>query len=160
MTYSLNSPPCALVFGKASKRDLAAYASWFNDSLEPRISLLAAEVASTSGQECWRPDLTPDSFGSLGRWFEGQVSTRPRTESELAELRASLAFPVDVAKVELTDRTFSLAIDVGMYLGQAVIARVPGARWEQALKNRKSADYGHVVVVGSGAVPLNPSRFV
>jgi hypothetical protein len=74
------------------------------------------------------------------------------------EIKSRLTFSIDVPTEELTNRTFSLAMDIGMYFGQVILQNLPGTRWDQPLKNPKFADYGQPVIIGFGRVPLNPVR--
>jgi hypothetical protein len=90
--------------------------------------------------------------------FEGQVETRKKTADEIEETRSKLTFPIDIPKEELTNKSFSLAMDIGMYFGQVVLKNLPGTRWDQPLRNKKFADYGQPVILGFGKVPLNPVR--
>jgi hypothetical protein len=154
MTYELVRPPFTRLPPALSKAELRDYAQWFHDALPARIAELAAAVQATAGYEAWEPDDTAASIDGLARWFQAQCERRPRTAEELAALRASLAFPVEVAEYELTDRTLSLAMDVGMYLGRVTLAQVPGTRWDQQFKT--TTDYGQPVIVGLGTVPFNP----
>ena len=61
---------------------------------------------------------------------------------------------------QLTSRTFSLAMDIGMYLGCVVLRNVSGTKWKQFLRTSKFADYGQPVIVGFGSAPLNPVSIV
>ncbi|HEU4730907.1 MAG TPA: hypothetical protein VFT22_23590 [Kofleriaceae bacterium] len=158
MTYSIIQPPFTLQFRDMSRKELAAYAAWFHDVTPARIAELANAVKDSSGYEGWEPDATPESLGELGRWFEGQVETRTKGAEELAEARAKLTFPIDVPEEQLTNRTFSLAMDIGMYFAQVVLKNLPGTRWDQPFGSKKFADYGQPVIMGFGAVPLNPVR--
>jgi hypothetical protein len=158
MTYSILQPPFTLQFRDMSKKELAAYAAWFHGVTPDRISELAKAVHSSPGHEDWKPSATPESLDELGRWFEGQVETRRRAAEEVAATRAKLAFPIDVPGEQLTDRTFSLAIDLGMYFAQVILNNLPGTRWDQPFGSKKFADYGQPVIMGFGAVPLNPVR--
>jgi len=160
MTYAIIQPPFPLDFHERSKKELEAYRTWFHQVSSERIGGLTTAVKGTPGYESWEPNATPDSLVALGQWFEGQVETRKKTAEEIAETRSKLTFPIDILDDELTDRTFSLAIDIGMYFGRVVLKNLPGTRWDQSLKNRKFADYGQPVIVGFGAVPLNPVRVI
>jgi hypothetical protein len=73
----------------------------------------------------------------------------------MTELRRSVPSWIDLADWELTDRTFSLAMDVGMYLSMVIRAAVPALRWEQNIRAKTSVDYGQPVLKGVGRVPLN-----
>jgi len=158
MTYSTIQPPFTLQFREMAKKDLIAYATWFHDSTPGRIAELTKAVQSTSGYESWEPNATPESLEDLGRWLEGQVEMRKKDADEIAETRAKLTFPIEIPDEELTNRTFSLAMDIGMYFAQVVLKNLPGTRWDQPLGSKKFADYGQPVVMGFGTVPLNPVR--
>jgi hypothetical protein len=158
MSYRIIQPPFTLDFAAMSKKELQAYAAWFQEVLPERVAELTKAVKSTPGHGAWDPDLTPESLQALGSWFEGQAETRKQTGDEVEELRAKLVFPIDVSDRELTNRTFSLAVDIGMYFSQVVLKNLPGTRWDQILKNQRFADYGQPVIVGFGNVPMNPVR--
>jgi len=63
---------------------------------------------------------------------------------------------IDIPRDELSNRTFSLAIDVGMYLSEVLIKNHPSLRWGQEFGSKLSVDYGQPVLIGFGAVPFNP----
>jgi len=148
--------PFELGFREMSKRDLRIYYSWFMEVLPKRVSVLEAAVRESL--DSWRADFSPGSLDLLGEWFVSQVALRDRTKEEMDVIRSKLLFPVEVDEWELTDRTFSLALDVGMYFGGVVVGNVSGVKWDQLLKDRRYADYGQPVIVGLGVVPLNPVR--
>jgi hypothetical protein len=158
MNYTIIQPPFDLNFPEMSKKDLVAYREWFHSVIPERTSELGNAVKGTAGFESWDPDLTPDSLAVLGEWFRREVETRRRSDVEMAELKSRLTFPIDVPNEELTNRTFSLAMDVGMYFGQTILKNLSGTRWDQPMKNKKFADYGQPVIMGFGTVPLNPVR--
>jgi len=156
MSYAIIRPPFPLKFREMSKKDLVTYRDWFHAVMPERLQELTRAVNSTPEFEGWRADYTPASLDLLGEWFRRQVETRPRSAAELEKIRASLTFPIDIPNEELTERSFSLAADVGMYFGQVIIQNLPGTGWDQALKNRKMVDYGQPVIVGFGPMSLNP----
>ena len=156
--YSIIQPPFELKFRELPRKDLVAYRDWFHRVMPERLAELTKAVKSSPGFEDWKPNLTPASLGPLGEWFFRDVETRKRTETELREIQDRLTFPIEVPGEELTNRTFSLAMDIGMYLGQVVLESVPGTRWDQPLKNPRFADHGQPVIVGAGKLSLNPVR--
>ena len=99
-------------------------------------------------------------MNTLGLWFAGQVETRTRTQVEIQKIRAQQQFPTDVPNDELTNRTFSLAMDIGMYLGQVLLKNHPALRWEQPLGSKQFVDYGQPSLSGFGRVTLNPVGIV
>ena len=152
MSYSIVQPQPTLTtnFNEMSKRDLRAYATWFHAAIPGRIAELTAAIKGTPGYEDWEPNAEVDSLEALGRWFEGQIETRKRSAAEIAAIEKSLLFPVDVPEDELTNRTFSLAMDIGMYFAQVVLRDMPGTRWDQLFDSRKHAEFGQPVIMGFG----------
>lgn len=163
MTYQLAKPPFARGLAKMSRKELKAYFAWFMDVLPERIGALTAEIKRTPGLETWEPDFTPASLDSLGVWFASQVKARPRTPQEMAELRdlMQIKLPgVEPPPEELTERTFSLAFDVGMYLSQVFLKNCDGVSWSQVLDDKSFVDYGHPVLLGIGPVRCSPLKLV
>jgi hypothetical protein len=140
------------------KKELLRYYQWFMDVLPQRVSELAKVVKETPGFENWQPDYTPASLDTLGEWFARQVETRNRTQEELQAIKERLVFPMQVPTDELTDRTFSLAMDIGMYFSQVLLRNYPSLKWEQPLDDKRFADYGQPLLAGFGPVSLNPVR--
>lgn len=156
MTYTTIQPPFTLIFREMSKKELKDYFEWFQGILPQRLDELTRAVKQTPMFESWQPDLTPSSLNLLGDWFAEQVETRPRTQDEIQEIEGRLIYPIEVPGEELTNRTFSLAMDVGMYLSQVFLKNYPALQWDQPFGNKKDADYGQPVLLGFGAVPFNP----
>ena len=108
-----------------SKKELRDYFRWFMEIMPDRIRELTAVVHQTPGFEAWQADKTPSSLDMLGEWLAGQVEERPRTLEEIQEINSRLSFPIDISEKELTNRTFSLAMDVGMYVSQVFLKNHP-----------------------------------
>ena len=158
MPYVITQPPFTLKFHEMSKVELESYFKWFLSVIPERVDQLEMVVKNTPGFEKWRADLTTDSLFQLGEWFKSQVETRKRTENERQEIEKSFSYPIEVPGVDLTNRTFSLAMDIGFYFSQVLLARNPSLQWKQTLDQKKFVDYGQPVLVEFGSVPLNPIR--
>ena len=156
MTYEIIQPTFTLKFREMSKRELKDYYAWFQNILPQRLDELTHAVQQSSGFETWQADFTPTSLDLLGNWFAAQVETRPRTKEEIQEIESHLSFPIEIPEEDLTNRTFSLAMDVGMYLSQVFLKNYPALRWDQPFGSKKSVDYGQPVLVEFGASPFNP----
>lgn len=158
MTYNSIQPPFELSFREMSKQDLIRYSHWFHDTLPDRLDELARALRETSGYESWQPDGSAESLDLLGRWFAAQVAMRPRLESEKKALEEKVIFPIDLPGEELTTRTLSLAMDIGMYLGQVFMKNHAQLKWDQPFGNKKFIDYGQPVLVAFKPGPFNPVR--
>jgi hypothetical protein len=160
MKYTIIQPPFTLKFREMPKPELKSYFDWFMEMIPERIKILEKAVCDSSEYSSWHADYSPNSLKILGKWFVGQVETRTRTSEELSSLKSGLSFPMDVNNKELTNKTFSLAMDIGMYFSQVVLTNLPGTKWNQILKNVREADYGQPVIAGFGVVFLNPVRIL
>lgn len=156
MSYATIQPPFTLQFREMSKKELTSYFEWFQGILPQRLEQLINAVKETPGFADWKADFSPASLDLLGRWFAMQVETRPRTLDEVQEIESRSAYPVEVPDEDLTNRTFSIAMDVGMYLSHVFLTNHPGLRWEQTFGNKKAIDYGQPVLTGFGVAEFNP----
>ena len=162
LTYRDIQPPFAtLRFREMSQRDLKEYSRWFHEVAPQRIAELAEAVKQSVGYEHWFPNYTPDSLDGLSRWLATQVSTRSKTEDESRESVERLPHPEYESNQQLTDRSISLAFDIGMFLSEVLLRNHPSLKWGQLFGSRKSIDYGQPVLLGfRGKVPFNPVRML
>jgi hypothetical protein len=158
MTYKIIQPPFTLKFSEMSRQELVDYAVWFHGIIDDRIAELEAAVRETPSYGSWTATVKTVSLETLGEWFAGEVKTRPRTPGEMTELKSRGDLLLSVPEIELTNRSFSLAIDVGMYVARIFERSYQELSWTQFLDNKRFADYGQPVLTGFGPVPLNPIR--
>jgi len=158
MPYATIQPPFTLTFRDMPKKELKRYFEWFMEVRSQRLNELAEAVKGTSGYEVWQPDGTPASLDSLGRWFAEQANVRARTDEELKSIDDQLVFPTEVQGEELTTRTLSLAMDIGMYLSHVFLKNHQNLEWDQPLGNKKFIDYGQPVLIKFKPGPFNPVR--
>lgn len=158
--YRTLQPPFTLDFPEMSRKELRAYFKWFQEMTPERIEHLASTVQSSPGFENWQADFSPDSLNALGEWFATQIETRPRIQQEIDAFNAQAPFPIKLSDNELTNRTFSLAMDIGMYLNQVFLRNYPGLTWDQPFGGKRFIDYGQPVLVGfdGGDIPFNSVR--
>jgi hypothetical protein len=161
MLYTIIEPPFTLQFEAMSERELADYNRWFHEQKDSRIEILARTVQRSIGFESWKPDATRESLGQLGDWFRSQVRMRETTDEEKAEFAAAGGIPIPPPTHDLTNRSFSLAYDVGFYFAETLLRQIPTLKWMQLLKvTKRHVDYGQPVLVGFGKIPCNPIRLV
>lgn len=156
MIYETIQPPFTLKFREMKKQELKEYSQWFHAITPERMRILETAVQTTSGYEAWRMDYTPASLDTLGEWLANHVEKRPRTEEEIQEIQARSRYPIPIPDSELTNRTFSLAIDVGMYLSLIFLKNFPALQWIQPFGGKTSIDYGQPVLSGFGGKNFNP----
>lgn len=137
-------------FSEMNKKELDEYYEWFLDQIPKRINILEQAVNSTSGFAHWKADYSPDSLDRLGEWFEKNVETRLRTDKEKYQQTVGLSWPANQLPIpdwELTHKTYSLAIDIGMYFSQVLLKNIPGIKWEhKTIGSKRWVDYGQPVL--------------
>jgi hypothetical protein len=156
--YAVINPPFSLEFREMPRKELREFFRWYMDQIPRRIDELTRVVKGSPGFDGWEPDLTPDSLDSLGVWFASHVETRERTPEEMRKIRESLTFPIKIGNWELTNRTFSLAIDIGMYFSQVLIKAKPSFQWQQPLGGKRFVYYGWPVLKGETRSVLSPTH--
>ena len=160
MEYEVIQPPFTLTFWEMPKNESRRYFEWFMQVMPDRIRQLSNAVQASPGFEDWQPNGHAESLNLLGEWFANQVTVRPRTEEEIKNKEAKSKFPIEIPREELTSRTFSLAMDVGMYLSQVFLENHPSLKWELPLSSQKFIDYGQPVLVKFRTAPFNPVRMI
>lgn len=157
--YTIISPPFTLKFTSMSKEDLSAYYSWVMNNKSERLSILAETVSSTPGYSSWKNDFTRDSLLVLGRWFYENIEVTKRSVLDRLKAKLVLKNNVTIENLKLTNKTYSLAFDVGLYLASVFIKEHPQLQWIHNIHTRKDdADYGQPVLNGFGKLVFNPIR--
>ena len=156
MSYAVIRPPFALDFNRMSEAQLDRYCEWFLNVIPERIAQLSALVHQSPTYVSWVADESPASLELLGHWFAAHAETQASTKDDGDALTGK--FTIGGTGKELTKQTFSLATDVGMYLGHVFLKNVPGARWQQ--ERGRTGNYGRMVIQGMGAMASNPIAMV
>jgi hypothetical protein len=149
-------PPFSDKFSKMDRKEIRAYYRWFIASIPQGVAELAGAVKRTTGFESWDPDYSVESLDILGEWYVGQIARRERTKDEIEAIKQSLPYSIDVPEWELSDATFSWAVDMGMYFSQVLIKNHPSLQWNLPLGSKRFVHYGQPVLAGFGQVSFNP----
>jgi hypothetical protein len=154
----------SLNFASLTRKEARTYLKWFVEEVPKRTLILQKAVNSTPNYESWRANFTSDSLQVLSAWFHDSVETRERTARELEQIY-HYAPPwfreVQVSKYELTDQTFSIAVDVGRYFGEILLRQYPTLEWKLVTRPKNSIDFHQPVLSGfKGKQWLNPTRII
>lgn len=160
MSYQIIQPPFTLDFPNMTKKDLRAYKNWFIEIIPQRIEILTDAIHATVALEDWKPDFSPQSLYVLEEWFPTQVGSRRTTEEEKAAYVPGKIITVP-PEWDLTSKTYSLCIDIGMYLSQVFLKAYPRLKWAQPIGSKNHIDYGQPVLIGFGKhINFNPVRML
>lgn len=147
-------------YRRLSNGELKNHFEWFLGARQERLDALKCAIEESGSLRDWKADLSAGLMRVAGEWFATQVDVRQRTSEEMAELRKQSLPGVKVSDQELTDRTFSLAFDLGVYFAESMRSAYPHLEWKQFIDDKLFVDYGQPVLVGFGRVPLNPFRIL
>jgi hypothetical protein len=156
MIYSIIKPPFSLASRPTSVDEPIEYAKWYREIMHERLNGLTIAVQSTPGYEDWNPDYTPESLDVLGAWFAEVVETHPRSSEELQAVKDWFVFPITTKDWELTDRSFSIALDVSMYLCHVFMKRHPSINWYNLIRGVNGLHFRPVILTGFGPLLFNP----
>ena len=99
---------------------------------------------------------TKEELKLYAKWFEENVETEKLSEEEYKEKRAAVPDYIEIQDWDITIKTRSLAVDIGIYFGEVFIKNHEGLKWEQYLTRSKyDMDIGHMVIKGFGKDVLN-----
>ena len=99
----------------------------------PRVPERLRMLTEVVRQElpAWRPDLSDESLGPLGEWYDRHAEMSEVSAERRERLRGELGPLGDLADVipGFTALTVSLGIDIGIYLAECVRMRCPETGW-------------------------------
>lgn len=157
MNYNvIDNLPIDYEFGTKSQKELKLYRNWFLENKEKRISELSEAVNSSKNFENWTPDFTSDSLKELGVWLKQNVEIEKIPEDEYKEKRAKIPDYIELNDWDLTIKTRSLLVDIGIYLGEVFIHTYPNLQWEQYFSKVKNDNNQGHMIINLGKKKLNP----
>ena len=155
----IDNLPFGYDFSKHSIKELRQYRTWFFDTKQSRLDELNALICRTPGYADWKMDYSEESLFQLGEFLKHVVEIRPLSPEVYKQRRESTSYYIDVSDWELTPRTISILIDLGMYVGDVLIKNHPGLKWIQYPGRGKiDANYGHMVILINTNNWVNPTR--
>jgi hypothetical protein len=148
-----------------SKKEREEYYNWYMGIMPERLKDLFKLIKHSKEYDAWLPDYTSKSLEILGQWFSENVQTRKNTKGEIAEIYAKSPGwfkSVEIEDWDLTEASFSLAFDIGLYIGNVFIKNNSELSWFHVNKGRKDySNYGQPVIDGfKNGGQFNPTRIM
>lgn len=128
-------PVLPLHFWALSKPQARAFFAKVMESIPERMRQLEELIHERRPKLKWRPDFTEKAFGVVVDVLTECVETRSRTPTEVEKHRAAQP---DIFKTigsgirdwEGTDRSYSIAFDVGIYWALDLQSKEPRMQWK------------------------------
>lgn len=155
----INNLPYGFDFQNQNLRQLRAHKEWFLNNKEYRLAELQKVFHAYCG-ECL--DYSPESLKSLSDFFYNAIETEKLPDEKYAELRVKYPPEIPVNDYDLTVRSRSIIVDVGIYLGEVMIRNHKSMCWEQYMtQNKRVLNRGFMVITidpDAFASTMNPIR--
>ena len=145
--------------GKSKNQNIIKpYKQWFFDNLENRINNLEKYIRTFVGFNNFQLDYSPKTLTELEVWLETSIKSEMMPEDEYTQLRNLFPMEIDIEKWTLTELSYSILYDVGMYFGEIMIHNYPNLKWTQYISTSKiNVDVGHMVIQTKYKnCPMNP----
>ena len=159
MDYPFIQPPVLKKFEEMTREEAQVHYDWLIAQIPARIAILETAVRATPGYDSWEADGTPHSLVLLGKWFCQKITFAERgalpQQPAVAALPGGVALP-KAAGQELTIEMVSIAMDVALYLSQALFQSIPDLKWKLVSVSKRDVNFQQAVIVGKGPVPFNP----
>lgn len=142
-------------------REARKYFDWFLGVIPERCVQLK-EIARDIADQL---DYSPESLKALGKWFCSVVTTQKKTAEEIERELAGMSERARKLGMgihqdwTLTGESFSIAMDVGTYLGEVFRKQFPGLRWSLLTRPKSHVSYNQPVLEG-GKMKIDPIDLV
>jgi hypothetical protein len=151
-SYEIIKPPFTLHLQEMNKREIGEYCTWYIEQIPVRIVILQQTVNHSHDYRDWEANYSPESLDSLGEWFVAQIESRDLDEGEIKDTLSNAPkwfSQIEYPKQKLTNRTFSIAFDVGMYISQVFIRNARSIKWKcMKTVSKNNIHYGQPVLEG------------
>lgn len=147
------------VFKQVKNKDIIkTYEIWFFENKDYRIKTLENYIRTFAGFESLQMDFSINSLSEIEKWLETNIKTEPISEDEFERLRSIYPPEIGIEKWDLTDVSYSILYDVGVYFGELVIHHFPNLKWMQYISASKlNVNLGHMVIQTKYKnCPMNP----
>ena len=145
--------------GKSKRKDIIKpYEDWFLENKDYRIKTLERYIRTFAGFESLQMDFSINSLSEIGKWLEISIKSEQMPEEEYERLRRLYPPEIDIEKWDLTDLSYSILYDVGVYFGESIIHHFPNLKWMQDISDSKlNVGVGHMVIQTKYKnCPMNP----
>lgn len=159
-------------FVEMSRPEARAFLERFLAETPGRLQALREQCSSTGGPSAQSLDLTPDSLDPLWSWAAPRLAWRdgyqspppgepggrvPLDQLEPEDQLPSWFDPVVSGWARWSAESLWLLDGLARYLGETVLASVPGARWTAGHARRRGYAYeNHPVLTGLPAEDIAP----
>lgn len=151
-----NNLPIDFDFSSKTVAELKLYSVWFFENKNERINQLLELININNNNKPIILDFNISSLVPLGKWLVKNVKVEKLSEVEFIAKRNSIPSYIELNDWDLSIKTRSILVDIGIYFGEVVIKNNSGCEWKQYFsKIKDDVDNGHLVI-NIGKDRMNP----
>jgi len=162
MEYQPMMPPFEIgAFDEMKKREAQRHLDWYVSEIPIRLELLKSLYAR-SGKNPKELDLSPESLIPLWSWFMPTVQTVQLSKREFEKMRAQYPEWIwdELANWEVHVKSLNIAMDIGIYFGEVMIAKYPKMKWGFVEKPKSYIDLNKPTIMYPTGADCCPSRIL
>jgi hypothetical protein len=128
---------------------ISTYEEYFSGKKQERIAMIL-QVLAASRHEFGDIDSPGILLGVVNQLMGDVGLNRPRTEYEVADILKSAPTWFDKSMIgdAMSDRAMSIGFDIGLCLGERLVALNKKLAWKLVTKPKNCAEFGRVCVSG------------
>ena len=152
----IDNLPFGFDFHNRSRKELMIYSEWFYQNKEQRMFELNRAIQQFTGK-MWQQDYSINSLAELNLFLLNSIKSENLSKQELEEKKKRVPTYITIQDWDLTVKSRSLLVDVGIYWGEVIIYNNNSLHWEQFFsRNKNDNDYGHMVIMLKNSQRINP----
>ena len=152
----IDNLPFGFDFHNRSRKELMKYSEWFYQNKEQRMFELNRAIQQFTGK-MWQQDYSINSLAELNVFLLNSIKSENLSKQELEEKKKRVPTYITIQDWDLTVKSRSLLVDVGIYWGEVIIYNNNSLHWEQFFsRNKNDNDYGHMVIMLKNSQRINP----
>lgn len=147
--YSLFSLPHGFKFDQLTRQQARENLRAVVERIPERLGMLESLVRLEL--PAWRADYSEESLATLGEWYVRHVEERPVMAQETVVLKRQMGPGLEFiaeGQIELTRESYSIGIDVGLYIAECIRSRCPRTVWGVELRSKSYIYYNKPVLSG------------
>ncbi|HBO34961.1 MAG TPA: hypothetical protein DD636_09585 [Anaerolineaceae bacterium] len=147
-----------------SSQDAKKWFEYYISKIPERLQVLHEHINATPGYETWKLGFESSTVNAIEQWFIEHVEMRDKTKEEIERDRDripdKLKNAVPVETTTLSNKTYSLIVDLSMYYGEYLRHEDPRLKWVLRKKGKREFFYQNPVIVGTGLLALDPRHIM
>lgn len=157
----INDTPYGFDWENQNTRQLRAFETWFFLNKDTRLQELNSEFKKVCHKDL---DFSIDSLKDVGIFMKSAITPRKLSIEEYNEKKNKYGGTIEISPYDISIKSRSLLIDIGIYFGEVFIRNHTKLTWSQCrCRSIRDANRGYMVIIMNNSPYLkeiNPFRLM